>query len=760
MSKICHMNRSIKMLFYSILLCASHGLQAQTYKLKGTISDATNKLPIIGANIRIGTSGTVSNESGIFEIEVASKVDQLLISYVGYADQKIDLSSLSNLAEIDITLVPQEYLLQTTTVTAGKYERPLGEVTVSLEIIKPRLLENINTTSIDEVLDKVPGVHIIDGQANIRGGSGFSYGAGTRVMLLIDDVPALQADAGFPNWDDIPVESVDQIDVLKGASSTLYGSSALNGIINVRSAFAKSEPVTKVSTFTTLFMNPSDTSLAWWNKNRGDKDPIQYGTSLFHARKIGKLDFTAGGYYLYRNETNQGVYNRYGRISSRLQYRFSDRLSATINVNFNKGTSTNFFFWKDGLAGKMQGFPITYTTSDKVRFFVDPSVKYDDKYGNKHKFLGRLYSVDNQVSGDKANKSLLYYAEYQYQRSFGPGYITTAGLVYTGTSVNAQLYGDSLLSSSNYAAYVQVEKKFFNKLNVNAGIRYERNEINSPTYFYGDTIPNGKSIEARPVVRFGANYQAGKATYIRTSFGQGYRFPTLAEKFIRTAVGFNIIPNTKLTSETGWSTELAVKQGFRLGGFEGFADLAFFRQEYQNMMEFTFVPQKIGFQSQNIGNTVINGLEISLFGRGKIGTLPTNCMFGYMYIDPKYKNFGEKENTSSSVDYNVLKYRFKHSVKLDADISYKSFSLGSTLIYNSNMEAVDAVFEILIPGAKNFRAANNKGFTVLDVRLNYQLTKNIKLAIISKNITNQLYSFRPGLLEAPRNITIRADANF
>jgi len=74
-------------------------------------------------------------------------------------------------------------LLNTATVTSGKFEKPLGEVTVSLEVLQPDLIESNNATSVDDILDKVPGVTIVDGQANIRGGSGYSYGAGSRVLL-------------------------------------------------------------------------------------------------------------------------------------------------------------------------------------------------------------------------------------------------------------------------------------------------------------------------------------------------------------------------------------------------------------------------------------------------------------------------------------------------------------------------------------------------------------------------------------------------
>jgi Outer membrane receptor for ferrienterochelin and colicins len=62
------------------------------------------------------------------------------------------------------------------------------------------------------------------------------------VLLLLDDIPVLQPDAGTPNWDDLPVENIAQIEVIKGAASALYGSSAMNGIVNVRTAYAGSEP--------------------------------------------------------------------------------------------------------------------------------------------------------------------------------------------------------------------------------------------------------------------------------------------------------------------------------------------------------------------------------------------------------------------------------------------------------------------------------------------------------------------------------------
>ena len=110
-----------------------------------------------------------------------------------------------------------------------------------------------NTTSLDKLLEQAPSVSIIDGQANIRGGSGWSYGAGSRVLILVDDLPQLTADAGDAKWSFLPVENLEQIEIIKGASSALYGSSAMNGVINIRTAYPKSTPQTRINVFSGFY---------------------------------------------------------------------------------------------------------------------------------------------------------------------------------------------------------------------------------------------------------------------------------------------------------------------------------------------------------------------------------------------------------------------------------------------------------------------------------------------------------------------------
>ena len=110
-----------------------------------------------------------------------------------------------------------------------------------------------------------------------------------------------------------------------------------------------------------------------------------------------------------------------------------------------------------------------------------------------------------------------------------------------------------------FAFFTQFDQRFFDRLSVSLGLRWERYTLDKT------------DDESRPVARAGINYQAAKASFIRASFGQGYRFPSMAEKYTSTSLGsLNIFPNPELEAESGWSAETGIRQGFRLGKLERF----------------------------------------------------------------------------------------------------------------------------------------------------------------------------------------------
>lgn len=750
------MKRYLLLLVFA-LLCQL--IQAQNAVITGLITDADTQEPLIGATVFLSNqTGAATGIDGTFEFESPAGTFTLTISYVGYLKQSREIIlTVGQVVEINNTLEQDNGILNTVVVSGSKFEKKLGEETVSIDVIKQTLINNTNDVKLDQTLQRMPGVCVIDGQANIRGGSGYSFGAGSRVLLLMDDLPVLTGDAAFPSWDFIPMENIEQVEIIKGASSALYGSSALNGIINVRTAYPTSTPETRFNFFNGMYFSPRDTAQKWWD----DDFPFTAGASFAHRQKFGRFDLSTGAYVYNQNSYFKDMYNRRGRANINTRYRINNNLAVGLNVNAQVNRSTSFFFWSgidsglyipfDGTAAFNQGFKIT----------VDPYFNYYDKKGNRHKLLMRYYGNHNATATTaQSNFNDLYYGEYQYQKHFeNSAAVLSAGVVGSFTKVVAELYGDTTFTSSNEAAYLQFDKKFFDKLNISSGMRYEFNQI-------------AGLKESRPVFRLGANYQAAEYTYIRASWGQGYRFPTIAEKYISTSISLlGVFPNPDLTSETGWSSEIGIKQGMKISSWQGFIDLSGFISEYNNMMEFTFgyYPDEgvffpYGFKSLNIGATRILGGEISVIGEGKFGTIPTTLIAGYTYIDPKFQDFDSLQNALSSADENILKYRFKHTIKFDAESTIKKLRIGVTVNYYSFMEAVDAAFVdpiipnttiYIVPGLQQYRDEHNTGDCIVDMRVAFLVNKTNEISLICTNLLNRDYSIRPAMMEAPRNLTVR-----
>jgi outer membrane receptor protein involved in Fe transport len=758
------------------------GVLAQKAKITGTVFDggSTNNDPILGAIIGLFDKSGAAVKStetdfvaGEYRIEVEPGTYKVVISYSGYEDftKEITLAADEEL-KLNCTLSEKVNQITEITVTLSRKEQKLEESVGQVAVVPMELIANGNITRADDAVAKVPGVTVADGQANIRGGSGYSYGAGSRVLLLVDDMPILQADAGFPNWRDLPIENLSQIEVLKGAGSALYGSSALNGIIHLRTAYAKSEPETEIAVYGTGFGTPARANTAWWKydsvatndgkfyadddtavgakyhpallKNRaGYNKPMEAGFQFAHRRQFNnKLFWTLGANAYYFDSYRAGEYDRKFRINSNLEYRVDSVTKIGLNANFNVGRGGSFFIWGNSAAlGRDVDSAIyipydnTITENQIMRFNIDPYMTKYDKKGGKHRLQGRYYHVQNNNNNNQSNTSNLFYGEYQYAqtiKSLANMSIVT-GAVGQGSFINAQLYGNAKYTIANAAAYAQLAKGFLpstkftkegspakDRLNIEFGARVEFNSINSPdSVLVSPTTgkilnPEPKSRQARPVFRAGFNYQVAEFTRLRASWGQGYRYPTIAERYISTVVGptgtgLEIRANPKLQAETGWSADIGLVQGLAIPGtkWKALLEVSAFWTEYQNMMEFTFkggdtlniASLPIIFSSINIGNAVIPGAEISLMGQGEIGGVKTNILTGYTYINPYFKDFSRLQQKLSSDSTNdVLKYRNRHVIKLDIESFFlkdDALSIGVSFNYASAMETIDRAFENL-----------------------------------------------------------------
>lgn len=784
----------------AVVLLSPFFLSAQTGTVvKGNVADKASKETLPGVTIAFGASGgTQTDMNGNYVLSLTDSSAKMTFTLLGYKTKTENiLAKGSDTLVLNVEMEPANQVLDEVVISAGKFEQKLSDVTVSMEVIKPALLENKAVQVVDQVMNQVPSVNVADGQVSIRGGSGFSYGAGSRVLMLVDEMPMISADAGDIKWNYLPIENLEQIEVIKGASSALFGSSALNGVINLRTAYAKDKPITSISSMYGVYGRPDRESLMWW---KGRRNPEFRGTSFSHLQKIGNLDLVIAG-NVYDNEGFRYLETETrGRMNMNLRYNFKKvpGLSVGVNSNFMNVKGGLFFLWQnDSLAYTPRDSSIQ--NYDNIRYNIDPFVVYNTERYGRHSLRTRVFKTINTNDKHQGAEALLSYAEYQWQKRFKKDFTLTAGLVYMDQEVSSDsLYG--LHRGHNRAGYVQLDKKV-RRLTMSLGLRAEYFKVD--TSKTKGTLLNDKitGLPFQPVMRAGVNYQLFEYTFLRSSFGQGYRFPTVAEKYISTYVSsLNIFPNAQLQPERGWSAELGIKQGFRIGNFKGFADVAGFWTEYRNMMDFVFKYDTLGkteqifnatnpfkellnhagFQSQNIGSARITGYDISVSGTGKIGKINITLLTGYTYTNPINPKFNAALDSSGITGTNLLKYRQKQLFKNDIQLDYKKISIGFSSRYNSFMENIDKRFNepviyenlnpntaaynnpvfYILPGLKAYRAKHNQGDWMHDFRISFQFTKELKLSFVVNNVFNHEYMSRPGYIEAPRTYIMQVNFKF
>jgi len=759
-SYLSHINKLVVIFLSfsgSILLGQGRG------EISGVVLDAENGEPMVAVNISADRrTGTASDEQGEFLLALSAGTHTIEFYYVGYEMIRKEVHiSTGQKIHLDIVLKVKSRMLDEVVVSAGKYEQKISDVTVSMEVIKPHQLSNQNIVSLDMILERTSGISILDGQPSIRGGSGFSYGVGSRVLMLVDDLPMISGDAGDIKWNYMPVENLNQIEVIKGASSVLFGSSALNGAINLRTRFPGNEPQTEITLFGTVFMEPKRKEMVWWDRN-----PFIAGASFSHLRKIGNLDLSVGGNYVKDEGYRTGDYEHRIRGNLGLRYRFKkvERLSAGLNISGMYIDQSDFLLWQDADSGIYIQNPETVVPLTGHRYNIDPYVEYFSRKGDKHTLKGRLYSVGNAtLDVEKSSFSKLWYGEYRYLKKFGTRTNWTSGVSFSRNTILANLFEDH--KGSNTAIYSQLDAQLLKRLKISSGVRWEMNTL------------NGEIFYSLPVLRAGLNYQAGKATFIRTSFGQGYRFPSVAEKYAATEFGgLHIFANPELEPERGWSAELGVKQGFTLGNWLAYADLALFWTEYENMIEYTFgayppdsvdIPsiEDVGFKALNISSARINGVELTFNSMGALGPVGLDLSGGYTLMNPVDPDIIEENGKTEDEAY-ILKYRRRHLLKADLEAKIWQLFAGINLQFNSRMINVDEVFidkvtgNLLQPGFPNYWEERAGGYTLIDFRLGWNISEWFRITTILKNAFNMEYLGRPGDIGPPRNLTLQAKITF
>ncbi|MFM7822416.1 MAG: TonB-dependent receptor domain-containing protein, partial [Bacteroidota bacterium] len=785
---------SVAFFSLSFLVASSLTAFSQQNRLSGSVIDKSDATALPGASIVVypGKYGDVSKPDGTYSINLQSDAKMVVASYLGmksdtfFLQKFIDGAPLNHVFKLSVMAKDIDAVV----VSSTRYGQPVRESTVSMQTLSAKQLEDRNTVNIKAAMELVPGLTVLDEEPQIRGGSGFSFGVGSRVATIVDGLPLLTGDAGRTEWSFIPTESIGRVEVLQGASSVLYGSSALSGTINFLTKMPEDSIHTTVRSFLGTYRTPENRNAKWWG---GLFAPFA-GVSFVHGGVKEEDSFLIGGMVNYDHGyigpyvpdpslpfaadtlDNADVAERTGRLNFTYTKKLK-RFMFGLSGNAMAGHNNFSLVWGDGEDRIYRAYPGSITTNDFLMFYVDPSISYVSGNGIKYQMRSRFYFTDNNNSNGQANQALTSMMDANGTGMLGnSGVNFTAGVFAMQTDSRAALYasgGSPNNQSRNRALYLQVDRKFFDKLIVQVGGRVEYYKIND------------EDADLQPVFRGGLNYEPFKGTNIRASYGQGYRYPTITEKFINTSAGgITVFPNPDVDPESSNAAELGIRQGLKLGKWLSYVDVAAFQQLYYNTIEYIFAawkPGASGFKFVNTGNTQIKGLEITCMSGGKLWRKLEATFFGsWTMIDPQtrqpQKVIGITEpedgfiaeeltylHTSTDTSNLQLKYRFRHLAKADVEFRYGALMVGGSCRYYSFMENIDKAFYDFDmqsnpnypDGVIKYREEHTKGTIIWDLRLGYQMSTSWSLNIVANNIANLEYSLRPMKIESPGTVSLQ-----
>ncbi|NLP12258.1 TonB-dependent receptor [bacterium] len=643
------------LLFAAVVFSQSEG------QLAGQAVDAKTGEPLPGVNILLvnTTIGQATDLSGRFELTgIPTGVYTLRASRVGYRSLQMRNIHIPAQPGARLTLALEPILIQEAdvVVTAAKRRQSIQESPNSVGVLTSRDLVQKNEIYLDKMLENASGVNFMGSQINIRGSSGYNYGAGTRVLMLIDGVPVLPGDSGDLKWDLVPATQVERVEIIKGAGSALYGSSALGGVVNIITKSATDRPLTHLRFSAGLYDKPSYPEWRWTDRLLHFDD-----MDVDHSRRIGKSQILlAAGRHQSTGYSQNGSYQR---MNGSLKWfrPVSNRANLTVAANWEGGRRGTGLMWRSQRHA-LEVSPEAvgdHTKYDKFsvnafhQWAVHGNLALKTRLSYFRNFWKNIFH-DN-ITASTAHKFGL---ELQGDYQLSAVHVLTFGTEETWDQVQSGLVGNH--DQYGLSAYVQDERRLFRTLSLTLGGRYDHQHI--------DTGFNDEKFSPKA----GLVWQAHPSIIARFSSGKGFRAASMSERFSDSIYsGLRLVPNPNLRSETAWSHEIGAN--VRLGTFINL-DIAGFSSDYWNLIE--PVPDKAqNIQFINVTRARISGLETMVKINPWIRGL--TCDIGYTLMDPRDLSLDE-----------ILAYRARRLLQTSLVYQFGPVELSADYRYISRLDQV------------------------------------------------------------------------
>jgi vitamin B12 transporter len=572
-------------------------------------------------------------------------------------------------------------------VTAERFEQRLEQTGASVTVVPEEAMQVQEYRRVDEVLRTVPGVQILTSGSpgklstiRIRGANP------TQVQVLIDGVRVKSATSGDFDFADLTLDDIARVEVLRGPQSTLYGTDAIGGVVNIITKHGQGPP----SGFLDLEAGNYETFRERAGVS-GSEGPWSYSLG------VSRLDF--GGQFDNDDSALTSVNARIGyalpnkgelSLTGRFQDSHTGIPFATVFPDFDPNREQD---QQLGLLSLEWRQPWTSMWEHRLRVSgVDETLDLKDQPDPVHPF-----AFPSDISTRRIE------AEWYHFVKLVPWNTITVGGEYRNEV--GEVKGSYKETVDSWAIVLQDQIALFDSLYITGGIRYDGNSV----------------FEDKATARVAASYLVKATdTRIKASWGQGFRAPTFNELFFPAFPPCGPFGNPNLKPEESDSWDAGVEQ--HLWDRRVRLAATYFHTDYENLIQSTLTdPVNFCFQAQNVGKARSEGVEVEVSATPVDGLVVS---IAYTYTDAEDQTTG-----------NPLPRVAKNALAVTA-----TWEPLPGLTLSGEVQVLSSQFEA--PGQPR-----NPGYTVVNAAAAYRLPikrwgflSNITLHVRATNLFNEDYA--------------------
>lgn len=453
-------------------------------------------------------------------------------------------------------------------VTASRIERNLSEVSSYVNIVSEKEIRESNAKNCTDLLKNLEGVYMYDssgvgttGRVNMRG---FWGGMSTHQLVLIDGVPQNKGKDKLLDWDLIPLNNIERIEIVKGPNSALYGDNAMSGVINIITKEPSADDRAKVSGSYGSFNTQNYTVSAsgglfdrhgyYISASRKSTDGFRRYCDYENMHINGKLDLLLGDTHYLRlssgyHDKKRGAFpwaiteaqveedRRQARPGSEndKEDAYKADVSATYHKDFDESSemeATSYYRYEDSKA---------FYTSGSTTDTTNEQLQEEDTYG----LIFRLntnsgpFGIEQSITtGFDLERNEFDYKEYE-----------------APDQLRGAIRSDYGITKDKIGPYIQDEVSLLNPVKLIAGLRYDWIEFD----FTDHKDPSGskKKEMSGLTPKCGIVYTYKEFSNLYANYSQAFRSPTIGQMF-----AYGIFSNPDLNPEEATNYEVGVRHMF------------------------------------------------------------------------------------------------------------------------------------------------------------------------------------------------------